>query len=293
MSDGGILAKLDEINELPTLAVIAGELNRLLDDENTSASKVGAAIEKDQALASKILKLVNSAFFGLSSRVSSITHAITILGFNTVRNAAVSISVIKSFSGKGQGEQFNLADFWSHSVSVAVIARHLAEKCGLQTQNDCFTAALLHDMGKVVLSQCLTEKFEMVSSRMKREGISFNEAEKGIIDIDHAGIGAYLAKKWKLPPGLVDAIRYHHVPTKSAQDWELLLVVHGADVLSHFIGDGFKEHEAAYSTEEGRKKLCDRMHPDATAALEKALKMLPQWAPRACKEIESARIFFQ
>jgi HD-like signal output (HDOD) protein len=152
---------------------------------------------------------------------------------------------------------------------------------------------LLHDIGKVIVSQFLTEEFGTVSARMKSEGISFNEAEKGMTDMDHAGIGAYVAKRWNLPPGLVDAIRYHHEPRKSAQDLELLLVVHGANVLSHFMEDGFAKQEGEWSPERLKEILCERMHPDAIAALEKALKMFPKWSPQASKEIESARIFFQ
>ena len=120
------LKKLDRIPDLPTLSIVDLEVNKMLQDVDVSISKLSETIEKDQAMISKILRLVNSAFYGFQSKINSISHAITILGFSTVRNAVVSIAVVDAFSGKEALEDFDISDFWKHSVAVAVTGRHMA-----------------------------------------------------------------------------------------------------------------------------------------------------------------------
>jgi HD-like signal output (HDOD) protein len=106
------LSKLDRIQEIPTLPVVALKVNKLLQDYDTSIKVLSKTIEKDQAMVTKILRLVNSAFYGFRSRIGNIPHAVTILGFNTVRNAVVSISAVEAFSGKGASRYFDIVDFW-------------------------------------------------------------------------------------------------------------------------------------------------------------------------------------
>src|SRR5512145_3172526 len=126
MDNNEIKYRLDKIENLPTLPAIAMEVNRLLQDYNTSINILSSVIENDQAIAAKILKLVNSAFFGLRSKVGNIPHAVTILGFNTVRNAVISIAVIKGLSDISDMAGFRMSDFWRHSVSVAVASKHIS-----------------------------------------------------------------------------------------------------------------------------------------------------------------------
>ena len=206
-----ILTKLDSIDSLPTLPAIAMEVNKMLRDYDTSVNQLSACIEKDQAMVSKILKLVNSAFFGLKGRISALSHAVVILGFNTIRNAVVSISIIDVFCSKKFFDGFDIKQFWKHSVAVAVTSKYLAEKTRIHPADDCFVGGLLHDMGKIVLVQHLNDLFQKIWLAMKASGQSFYEAEKSQIPVDHAQIGGYLAQKWQLPAGLVDAIRCHHV----------------------------------------------------------------------------------
>ena len=170
--------KLDKIENLPTLPSIAIEVNQLLQDYDTSIKKLSIVIENDQAISSKILKLVNSAFFGLGSKVGNIPHAITLLGFNTVRNAVISVSVIKVLSDISDMADFKIGDLWTHSISVAVASKRLAETTRLHNPDDCFIGGLLHDIGKVVMINNLEALFKEVWKIKKDEDISFFEAEK-------------------------------------------------------------------------------------------------------------------
>ncbi len=231
MNNNELRRKLDKIENLPTLPAIAMDVNRLLQDYNTSVRQLSGVIESDQATAAKILKLVNSAFFGLRSKVGNIPHAITLLGFNTVRNAVISVSVIKGLSNLTGMEDFNISDFWTHSVSVAVASKHIADTTRLHNADDCFIGGLLHDIGKLILINNFESLFKEIWELKNKENITFFEAEKKIDSMNHAQIGGYLVSKWKLPNALSDAISRHHSISNMAVDVDLLKIIHSADLI--------------------------------------------------------------
>jgi putative nucleotidyltransferase with HDIG domain len=276
-----ILNSLDQIEDLPTLPAVAMEVSKMLLDDNITISKLSKTIEKDQAMVSKILKLVNSAFFGLRGRISNISHAIVVLGFNTIRNAVVSISIINAFSVKESLEGFDIADFWKHSVAVAVTSKYLAEKSGIHSADNCFVAGLLHDMGKIVLLQHFKDLFQKVWLTVHGDGLSFYEAEKSQIQIDHALIGGYLAHKWQLPMPLIDAIRYHHDVKPTINDQHLLMTIHVADIIVN-----------TYETDSKDNMKLSGIHPDALSAMGSVIDTLAEWYPDVLLEIESASKFF-
>ncbi len=276
-----ILKKLASIDDLPTLPAIAMETNKMLLDYDTSINKLSQTLIKDQAIVTKILKLVNSAFFGLRSSVSNISHAVVILGFNTIRNAVVSVSIIDAFSIKEGLDGFDISEFWKHSVAVAVTSKYLAEKTRICPADDCFVGGLLHDMGKIVLLQHFKDLFRKVWLSIKGNNLTFYEAEKSEIPINHAQIGGHLAKKWQLPVGLVDAIQYHHAVSPSVNDPNLLMTIQVADIIVNTYGDDFKTS----------RKLSD-IHPDAAKVMGGVLETASDWYPEVALEIESACNFF-
>ena len=276
-----ILKKLDRIEGLPTLPAIAMEVNKMLLDYDTSINKLSERLVKDQAMVSKILKLVNSAFFGFRGKISTISHAIVVLGFNTIRNAVVSVSIIDAFSSKEIFDGFDITEFWRHSVAVAVTSKYLAEKTKIHSADDCFIGGLLHDMGKVVLLQHFKDFFQKVWLSIKGNNLTFYEAEKSEIPIDHAQIGGHLAKKWQLPVGLVDAIRCHHAVRPSVNDPNLLMIIHVADIIVN-------THEA---DSKANFKLSD-IHPDAVKVMGGPINTASDWYPEVSMEIESACKFF-
>jgi putative nucleotidyltransferase with HDIG domain len=275
------LRKLDAIPDLPTLPVVALKVNKMLQDENVSIKSLSTTIEKDQAMVSKILRLVNSAFYGFRSQINTISHAITILGFSTVRNAIVSIAVMDVFPGKDPFDGFDMTRFWKHAVAVAVTGRNLAEKSRLVPPDEAFVAGILHDVGKVVLAQYFTEIFAGLWKSIQEEGCSFCEAEKKFSPVGHAHIGGKLAKRWQLPVSLLEAIAYHHVIKKSAVGVNLIHLIHVSDHIVNNAHGG-----------EIDKMSFSKLDPDAAMVLAIQLKHVSEWFPTVSQEIEEAWRFF-
>ena len=205
-----MLKKLDRIKDIPTLPTIVFELNKYLRDPDTSIKTVCDTIEKDQAITLKILKLVNSAFYGFKQKISDLRNAVVLLGYNAVRNAIVSLSVINSFPKRVKLIDFDISQFWKHTLAVAVTSKNIALLSKKESPDNCFVGGLLHDVGKVILAQYFPNLFETVWTTLQEEHLSFYESKKKKLPIDHTIIGAHLAGKWQLPQGLVDAIRWHH-----------------------------------------------------------------------------------
>lgn len=275
------LKELDNIPDLPTLPNIVLKVNNLLKDQNSSIKELGKTIETDQAMVTKILRLVNSTFYGFRSKIRNIPHAIIILGFNNVRNALVSVSIIKSFSEKKGFEGFEMKDFWKHSIAVAVISKYLSEETKLDAPDDCFVAGLLHDVGKVVLSQYFTELFGLVWKSIQEDGLSFYEAEKELLPANHVQIGAYLAKKWKFPASLIESMTYHHDIRKTVSNPDQLVIVHTANIIMN-------NYEADSTTSPDSSAI----DPEAKRIMVRPLETLSEWFPDIVTEIESACEFF-
>lgn len=276
-----IFKKLNRIDELPTLPTIALKVNKMLLDYETSIAKLTRLIEKDQSISSKILKLSNSTFYGSGRTINSIPNAAVLIGFNTIRNIVVSISVINAFSGLKNLADFDISDFWKHSVAVAMVSKNLGEQIGYPQPDDCFLAGLLHDIGKIVLLQYFHDDFKKIWATANKVNISFYEAEKNEMSIDHADIGGYLAKRWQLPAGLVDTIQYHHSMSDGAANHKLLTVVHTANIIVNSFVNDFDA-----------KPVPPSFHPEALNLLNHQIETIENWFPQMSEDIESACDFF-
>ncbi len=281
MKPDEILKKLDSIKDIPTLPTIVFELNELLQDPNTPITDISDIIEKDQAMSLRVLKLVNSAFYGIHKEVNDIGNAIVLLGFNTVRNAIVSLGVINSFSGVKSLEGFDISDFWKHSLAVAVVSKSLAEKTKIASPDSCFVGGLLHDIGKVILAQYFRDLFEKVWNAAKRENISFYEAEKKEISIDHAIIGAHLATNWELPESFIDVIRWHHDVRNDSESKKMILIIYLSDIIVN-----------SYNADPDGNIDLSAMHPAALKFLKKQLGDVDNWFAEIGNDIQSSYQFF-
>ena len=271
------LKKLDDIDDLPTLPSIVLEVDKLLQDYNTPMETLIQTIEKDQAMVPKLLKLVNSAFFGLQSKVSEISRAVSFLGFNTVRNAIVSISVVEAFKPNGKSGCFDIKDFWTHSIAVAVTSKCLSYNTNFKASETAFTGGLLHDIGKVILALYFNDVFNNVWTLAEDNKMSFYDAEKKESSTTHAQIGAYLAKKWHLPSDLVYIIQNHHEVTETSKVFDLLAIIHTADVIVN-------RYEIDTEKKIGLSKLC----PDVASPMRDQLESAPDWFPNVSEDIQSA-----
>lgn len=281
MDQNQILQRLNKIREIPTLPTIVLELNQHLQDPETSIGKVSETIEKDQAMALKILKLVNSAFYGFKSRISDVKNAVVLLGYNAVRNAIVSVSVINALPKSLVFQDFEMRDFWKHSLAVAVTSKSIAQKAGAESPDNCFVGGLLHDVGKVIMAQYLQDLFVKVWARMQKEYLPFHAAEQQELPVDHCTIGAHLAGRWQLPRGLIDAISWHHAFQPQISNAGFVKIIYLADILVN-----------SYDENPDCAIDMSAIHPEAVKFLMGQLENSADWYAGLAVEIEAAYSFF-
>ena len=281
MDEQQILKQLNKIKDIPTLPTIVFELNKHLEDPETSIAKLCETIERDQAMALRILKLVNSAFYGVKSRVSDIKNAVILLGFNAVRNAIVSVSIIHTLPNNILLQDFEMIAFWKHSLAVAVTSKNIAQKAGGESPDNCFVGGLLHDVGKVIMAQYFQDLFVKVWTYMQNESVSFHEAEQHVLPVDHARIGAYLAERWALPKGLFDAIRWHQDFQPGIPNANFVMIIYLANILVN-----------SYDENPDCTIDMSTLHPDAVRFLMEHLKDLADWYSGLTDEIEAAYALF-
>ncbi len=232
---------LKGVVDLHTLPIIILEADRLMRDPRTSAQQVADLLARDPALAGRILRLVNSPYYGFQRRIGNLTQAIVILGFQTVKNLMLTVSVIESFQGT-EVDVFDYPKFWSHSVACAIAAREIARLAKSPHAEKAYIAGLLHDVGKLLLAQHLPEQVTAVEERIL-QGCTRLEAEQAVFGYDHSDVGGMLSQAWSLPDSVTCAIRDHHAPAESpvrgAAD-----IVHLANILVSTLG---LSHEATVS----------------------------------------------
>lgn len=284
MNRDQLLKKMKSINNLPTLPTIALEVNRLLQDCDTPIDQLTALIEKDQSLVVKILRLVNSSFYGFRSRVNNMRHAVTLLGFNTVRNAVVTVSIIDTLNLGKALKGFDIDGFWRHAIQVAVISRYIAAKSRLAPSEDAFTAGLVHDMGKVILASFFQEDLARIVEEMNNNPkLTFVEAEEKLDSCPHNLVGSYLAQRWLLPDALIKTIQYHHSRVDRSSQTRLISIVDVGNRLAHMMkGDpGYRLRPETLQENE-----------NDTLAIVNCLKDQNDWLPALKKEMDAASHFF-
>ncbi|MFH1024371.1 MAG: HDOD domain-containing protein [Planctomycetota bacterium] len=232
--------KIETIGGLPTLPTMLAKINQFMINPRTTAKEVGQLIASDPALTIKILRIVNSSFYGFPNRITTTTHAIVILGFNAVKGVILSTSVFDAFGKDGKSASFDRLALWKHSVACGAASRVLARRIGVNAIEEFFVAGLLHDIGKVILDQCVPEEFGQAIRRAKEADTLLLEAESEVLGVSHAEVGSWLLERWNLPRIHITAVARHHNPALADDELRLTPVVHLADVLvrSICIGNG-------------------------------------------------------
>ena len=204
------LASMGDVATLPEVTI---KIIEIVEDRTSTARDLHEVIKNDPALSVKVLKVVNSAFYGLPGQVASVDRAIILLGLSAVKNIAIAASIARLFKGKKISEKFSAADLWKHSVSVAVAANTIAKLSPHPVMPDeIFVAGMIHDIGMMVERQTFPDEFAEVIRRCSETGIDFLECERQVIGADHQAFGVGLTTKWKFPRHLRAAVGFHHNP---------------------------------------------------------------------------------
>lgn len=235
MSKPDVESAIDRIRELPTLPSVLGKILNTAADPDASALDLGQHITADQSLSATLLKLVNSAYYGFYRQITSVTQAIVMLGFLEVRNIALTATAFRSLSSGSS--DYDRLQLWRHSLASAMAAEQLnkALKCDV---DGAFEAALLHDIGKVVLDTLYPELFLKAAHNAHAQGKTISETLTEVVGMDHAEVGALLGEHWNLPPAVVDAIRHHLKPEGATVAPELTHLTALANAITYAAGLG-------------------------------------------------------
>lgn len=274
-------AIVSEIDNLPSLPQVVTTIITLINNPRSSAEDLNRALERDPALVGRILKLVNSAFYGLPNRVSSVRQAIVLLGFSTIRSLALSAAIF-DFFGKPRTIKFSRVNFWAHLVGTAGLSRLLAHHESGLNEESAFAAGLLHDMGMLVLDRFVPDEFAAILEIASRKQINFVDAEREVLDTDHGEIGRWLGEKWMLPEELVNAIGYHHDAASCPQESQRMAAVCS---FANFLAN---KHRAPCPGNFARAEL----DPNVWALLTIRKEVIPELAHQVEEEIERAEKLF-
>ncbi len=226
-----------QLKTIPSRPTLYARIIEELESEQPSIQRVGEIISNDVGMTAKILHMVNSAFFGLRRHVSNPTHAVNLLGLDTVKNLVLSIQVFSSFDAEQTGT-FSIDTLWRHSMSTARYAQGICEAQGMPgaITDNSFGAGMLHDVGKLILATNMPDEYQQVLAFADAEGIADVAAEQQLLGADHAQVGAHLLGLWGLPDPFVEAVAFHHAPGGIAeQQFTALTAVHLADVFDQHI----------------------------------------------------------
>jgi len=231
-NEGSIRRKLRMIGRLAPLPTLVRKIMEILKDPNSSARDLAEEIKKDQVITARILKIVNSAYYGFHREIGNVDHAIVVLGFDEVMNIAQAACLMNGFSFESD-EYFNREKFWIHALGTAYIARALSRYTRKVESKDAFVVGLLHDFGKVVLIQHFSKAYKEVIKLAVEQNRSLHSVGLDVAGIEHAEVGSLVAESWQLPVPLVSAIRYHHLPSLARTNGDEVHLAHIANILCH------------------------------------------------------------
>jgi len=225
--------RVEALINVPTLEGVLEKIKPLMDSSNAGVEDIATIISSDQVLSAKILRVVNSVFYGFPGRISSLRHALIILGFDAVKGLILSTSVFDAMLAGG------FYGLWEHSMGCAVTAGIIARKTRDPNPEEISIAALLHDIGKVIIKTELPEESSRIDQAVKENQISTYDAEREILGFDHTTVGEWLCQGWNLPDKLADPIAFHHKPDLSQFAQRPTAIAHVANVFVRAIGFGF------------------------------------------------------
>jgi putative nucleotidyltransferase with HDIG domain len=273
----------DYIRNMPSLPTTVSKVLEVCNNPQTSPADLNHVISLDPVLVGRVLKLINSAYYGLGQQVTNLVRAIIMLGINTVKNLALSTAVMDSLSSKKDLQGLNVDGFWRHSLCVGVSSKILARKRGIDSKlvEEYFAAGLLHDIGKIPLNAILSKEYMLTVSAADRERISFYHSEEKTLGMSHCAAGASIVTAWKLDGPVGDAIIHHHDYMEYSGDFkDILYSVVVSNWFAAVMDIGFSGD-----------RWPEKVDPAVWAALNVSREIFDEIEPVVNNEIEKAKMF--
>jgi putative nucleotidyltransferase with HDIG domain len=273
----------DYIKNMPSLPATVAKVLEVCNNPQTSPADLNHVISLDPVLVGRVLKLINSAYYGLGQPVTNLVRAIIMLGINTVKNLALSTAVMGSLSSKKELKGLDMDGFWRHSLCVGVSAKILARKRGIDSKltEEYFAAGLLHDIGKIPLNAILSREYMLTVSAADRERISLCRSEVNTLGVNHCAAGAFIVTAWKLEGPVGDSIIHHHDYMEYSSDFKDILY---SVVVSNWFASVM---DIGFSGDRWPEKI----DPSVWAALKVSREIFDEIEPVVNNEIEKAKIF--
>ena len=224
-------AIVGRVEDLPTLPRTVLRITEIINNPKSSARDLAGVINDDQVLTARLLRLVNSSFYGFPQRIATVSFAIVLLGFDAIRNLLLTTSIFDLFAGADKDLQVEREKLWDHSLGCAVAAKIIAEHLHFEKVEELFVCGLLHDIGKIVEMAYLKNDYARVRAQVKAQDDWILTAEEEILGCHHAHIGHLLAERWNLPAPVPEVIRHHHSPEFAGEFQREAAGVHLADIL--------------------------------------------------------------
>lgn len=252
------------IEYIPTVPVVVNQVLTELENPNADLDEVAEIIMADQVLTLRILRLINSAFWGLKHQVQSLKEAIVYMGFKEIRNVVLTTWLVNAFVSKVA--HIRIETLWEHSFGCALVSRLIARRIKYHNPEQAYLAGLLHDIGEVILCQYFAEEFAQVLQLAEEKMISLQEAEDEVLGINHTNIGRWMIEQWHLQKALAEVIEWHHDPRRASQDPELVAIANIADMFCRLrnIGYGYYERRQVVFKNEPAWKLLAAKNPKLT-----------------------------
>ncbi len=260
------------IKSFPGMPGTAVKLLGLIDDPAMRVSQIEEILRHDPGLTANVLRLANSAYFGIPSKIGSIRQAVILLGLKRLIQMVIAASVSAIMDKPVPGYDLPPGELWRHSIAVSVAAEGLVKELKVDAAEEIFTAALLHDVGKLVLGEFVDDDFQKIKTAVSQD-VSFEVAETRTLGTNHADVGAQILTRWSLPPEIVNTVQWHHEPEAADQASTMLDIVHVANLMSIMIGIGIGRDGLQHqpSAEVSKRLGLEAVH------LEKVASQTMQW----------------
>lgn len=241
---------LGGIEDLPSMPHVVIKAHELIADSNSDAKKIAEVIETDQGITSRVLQVANSAYYGMSGKISAIQQALVVLGYQTLVEIVTMVGTASILDGKLPGYGYESKDLWQHSLAVAFASKIIANMKKPDLANEAHTAGLIHDVGKIILDSYILDRKAQIDVFMEKEEKSFLDAEIQFFGFNHADMASEVCNKWNFPQTIALAIKCHHQPSNSDGD-DLANILHMGDYLAMLSGIGYDNDDILYELEQG------------------------------------------